>query len=457
MKYRCTLCWQDLSIEEFRNLPCGHTFCDRCIRKWIRQQGGEKEPPCPTCRGPFFEDDLRRIFLTQPLGESQSQSGPPTFSDTPDPLETKAERVLDGLRRMDSTAPTKSVIKASHKIKDVASGVDEKLGPLQSVLWGAYDDLKERVIPVFEERDNLQKEVSALKNATDAIRAEMDKIERLNLKLQAALEREREANGQNKQRCDDLGQELRAYRAHNAELKDSLELLSAASQERDTLKREVTKLNKRLEESGQASKKSSLLEKQIKVLTRENTRLKARVPQNPDTSNNSLVVLPSDCSYLETINPKRRRIDPLHIDPDPDDELYISQPRSRSCSPATTLPTPSSPFASSSHWLTRDMTPASPPPKYRTSSHTCGPMQKAQSYPSKDGADASDDFPPPRAHFHSDWTLPANLAEPSKSQGQGKGQRTFKRADSGKLPFSVDAQGRPKGTLHLGSRQKMGK
>jgi len=49
----CTICYErfeESGIREPRSLPCGHTFCRRCLEGVLRH---DKSPVCPSCRAPL--------------------------------------------------------------------------------------------------------------------------------------------------------------------------------------------------------------------------------------------------------------------------------------------------------------------------------------------------------------------------------------------------------------------
>ena len=58
MALRCPICWDDLSNPSIT--PCGHQFCDGCIRHALRLKH-----ECPTCREPLTHRSLR------PAGEPE--------------------------------------------------------------------------------------------------------------------------------------------------------------------------------------------------------------------------------------------------------------------------------------------------------------------------------------------------------------------------------------------------
>ena len=43
----CAICMEEMKLRKrVRQLPCGHTFCSRCIRKWVVSE----HSCCPVCR-----------------------------------------------------------------------------------------------------------------------------------------------------------------------------------------------------------------------------------------------------------------------------------------------------------------------------------------------------------------------------------------------------------------------
>lgn len=71
-------------------LPCGHSFCHRCLNGlWVTQRAGVDGRPwaCPTCReGPEAKPKLRKNLLLQDLADKYRQAaleleaGPATAS-----------------------------------------------------------------------------------------------------------------------------------------------------------------------------------------------------------------------------------------------------------------------------------------------------------------------------------------------------------------------------------------
>ncbi|KAH3764630.1 E3 ubiquitin-protein ligase RNF4 [Pelomyxa schiedti] len=53
---QCPICLTE--ITTCTSTKCGHVFCEKCIRHWLR--GSDK---CPTCRGKISVKSLRRIFV----------------------------------------------------------------------------------------------------------------------------------------------------------------------------------------------------------------------------------------------------------------------------------------------------------------------------------------------------------------------------------------------------------
>ena len=47
----CAICFERLRRAPVLELPCGHSFHERCVDKW-----GETSMTCPYCRAPFQYD-----------------------------------------------------------------------------------------------------------------------------------------------------------------------------------------------------------------------------------------------------------------------------------------------------------------------------------------------------------------------------------------------------------------
>jgi hypothetical protein len=71
----CPLCISLLSKPI--NLPCLHTFCDSCIKSYIRTKVGSGTVQCPVCRSPFdSQTSLSHDFFKQSLVDISLKSKP---------------------------------------------------------------------------------------------------------------------------------------------------------------------------------------------------------------------------------------------------------------------------------------------------------------------------------------------------------------------------------------------
>jgi hypothetical protein len=54
----CAICFE--TMKEATGLPCGHKFCDNCIKPWIKEKG-----TCPTCFQPAFSKKTTDLHVYQ--------------------------------------------------------------------------------------------------------------------------------------------------------------------------------------------------------------------------------------------------------------------------------------------------------------------------------------------------------------------------------------------------------
>ena len=68
----CSVCLEqymrDINPPMNRN-PCGHTFCQPCITRWMRTSRS-----CPECRGPITNTVLNRSLLDMIENNSQNSN-----------------------------------------------------------------------------------------------------------------------------------------------------------------------------------------------------------------------------------------------------------------------------------------------------------------------------------------------------------------------------------------------
>jgi len=54
----CSICLEPFaSVKELVSTDCGHMYCNKCIRDWLRIH-----PGCPKCRSPTTIAKLRKLF-----------------------------------------------------------------------------------------------------------------------------------------------------------------------------------------------------------------------------------------------------------------------------------------------------------------------------------------------------------------------------------------------------------
>lgn len=57
--YECSICFNELSLKDENavTLPCGHFFCEGCIKEWFKEKS-----TCPVCRKVLKKGDLNSIL-----------------------------------------------------------------------------------------------------------------------------------------------------------------------------------------------------------------------------------------------------------------------------------------------------------------------------------------------------------------------------------------------------------
>ncbi|EIM80491.1 uncharacterized protein STEHIDRAFT_126017 [Stereum hirsutum FP-91666 SS1] len=78
----CSICFEDL--KDPVSIPCGHIYCDRCVKEYIQSSQDPMKASCPTCRTefhivspdrnlvpekchPFLNTSVRRIYIETPV------------------------------------------------------------------------------------------------------------------------------------------------------------------------------------------------------------------------------------------------------------------------------------------------------------------------------------------------------------------------------------------------------
>ena len=84
----CSICMDVMTSRNFRELPCGHRFHSRCIRKW-KSEGNRT---CPLCRDEFDSPQFKITVNIDPIGPSANNFSPHSFD---------ASRFSRGVMEMD--------------------------------------------------------------------------------------------------------------------------------------------------------------------------------------------------------------------------------------------------------------------------------------------------------------------------------------------------------------------
>jgi peptidoglycan hydrolase-like amidase len=51
---KCPICYNYISIKNFKNIPCNHVFCSNCLNEWVLTCIEKSlEITCPLCRKEF--------------------------------------------------------------------------------------------------------------------------------------------------------------------------------------------------------------------------------------------------------------------------------------------------------------------------------------------------------------------------------------------------------------------
>ncbi|KZV70417.1 hypothetical protein PENSPDRAFT_685540 [Peniophora sp. CONT] len=415
VRVSCTICLEDnLDLSVFRNLPCGHAFCEPCITGHINTFAHQRtKPSCPQCRrGPIKKTDLRPVFLqfADGLSASQVNSGEDATEEgaSNDALRKQLRHVKKGLDKLGPEAPLSSVEMAAEKI-DAFRNVDDVvvLGQLVGAVASWFTT---QGVRVYSEILELRSRIAELQNTHDdaalAHTVELDKrrntikglrddIVRLQNRLRGVEEREAAARAQAsevtrlRRECEEKGKRLEEL----AKNRDSLNAM--LSQNKDKLQATSTKSKKYKAEAQQLQAQLTALQNEIAAQT-------SALQDSPydEAQGESLVIGDYYNDFEESPRlQKRRRLDELDMN--------------------------SSPTRGSS---------SSPPPRIRAKpSHlSSSPV-------------------PQRPGFTSDWNAPSH---------QTTKKLRLQESPKKSLPFpGIGANGRPtpKASLVLGSRMRMGK
>ena len=103
---QCSVCFVHMNGGT-RTLECGHTFHDRCLERWKRQQD---RPTCPMCRAPFDAPKYRVTLSIQRVSDG---------------VETVQEVPVDDIEALASEFDIQlHTVNANYRM-DIMFGIDE--------------------------------------------------------------------------------------------------------------------------------------------------------------------------------------------------------------------------------------------------------------------------------------------------------------------------------------------
>ena len=146
MEENCSVCYDELKLENSVKTPCNHFFCSKCFFRWLRTKN-----TCPMCRLDFINRDNVRIEIN-------------TYSRELLGIMIKGEEVAQ--KNMGIINENRTLLKENLKIRD---RIDE------------CEELERKLIIILEKQHSkIKKQQSRLKDLNHKIR--MKKIKEINLK-----------------------------------------------------------------------------------------------------------------------------------------------------------------------------------------------------------------------------------------------------------------------------------
>ncbi|CAF1303681.1 unnamed protein product [Adineta ricciae] len=102
MNIACTICLDRFFLSSTISAsPCGHLFHDKCLDRWIVD---ERKKTCPQCRTAITPKQiLKKLYLMEPLCQTQMPSGGHDTSELLSRLETQETKVLECEQRCRKT------------------------------------------------------------------------------------------------------------------------------------------------------------------------------------------------------------------------------------------------------------------------------------------------------------------------------------------------------------------
>ncbi|KAI0057416.1 hypothetical protein BV25DRAFT_1426175 [Artomyces pyxidatus] len=424
----CPVCHDAIVIDNIRSLPCGHACCLTCIERWVtalKEKGEDSQ--CPVCRTQFFENDIRRIYIT-PVFSGEGAGVVQTEGQGEDEVYVKEARyIAKKLGKMGPDTGAGSVQNAVEMIGRVAVAPSERA---QSILWAAVRGFWERLVPMFEEREDLLGIRDLYEVLKDSTQTKIDELQR-------EVARQRDVAAENMGHFKSAKAEIKSLKKMNTDLQTAIHQAENADKaEYEGLRQEVSSYQGMLAQLKLAERR---LKADLKALKQKTKQQELEIQQlrstgyMPEEESQSLYVEPPPAAESSTRHvldvygedrrsPKRRKVvasntDTIELDDFASEPSYPAHAGS------------SSP-------------PASPSPPDRTRRER--PSHKAPPPRSPSAA-----LPPPkpaaavRPRFHSEWTMGQQPPKP------------IARADSGVLPFAVDARGRPSVLCQAAPRQRV--
>ncbi|CAF1003637.1 unnamed protein product [Rotaria sordida] len=94
MNIACTICLDRFFLSSTISAsPCGHLFHDKCLDRWLID---ERKKTCPQCRTSITPKQiLKKLYLMEPLCQTQVPSGGQDSSELLNQLETQETKILE--------------------------------------------------------------------------------------------------------------------------------------------------------------------------------------------------------------------------------------------------------------------------------------------------------------------------------------------------------------------------
>lgn len=103
-EFTCVIC-QELFIRTF-TLPCSHSFCELCIKEWIK---GKRQRDCPICRKKITADPVHSLVLDNAILKIVEKLGPEERKER----EKVTEEHKNALLRLNSSSATTKAVSSA--------------------------------------------------------------------------------------------------------------------------------------------------------------------------------------------------------------------------------------------------------------------------------------------------------------------------------------------------------